>query len=362
MKWAISILPTTLILLIGCIEAIDIPLSNDSVLVIEGLITNETKAHKVKLSTSSAFDENPVFAKTDPILLGALVEIIENESIAIQLIEGRNANYFTPRDFAGTIGSTYNLSVTLKDGSVYYSRPERLQPIGGKMNSACFENTFKEVSTSESKTKKPQVSFSVEISDNSESIDYYRWGYTGIYEVEAPLASTLPESEDCEPELPPHPDFPCPIKRCWATDHGVEFLNVSSDQLYNGKTVDQTIYSTPANRQFNIAYASNIEQYSLTKSAFDYWHAISGQIDNNGTIFETPNYQIKGNILSLNHPDQLVLGYFGASAKDSVRVIVYAGDVPGDYGPIPCDQDPPPACFDCRLWPATKIKPDYWPN
>ena len=39
---------------------------------------------------------------------------------------------------------------------------------------------------------------------------------------------------------------------------------------------------------------------------------IENQIGNNGTIFETSNFQIRGNISNIADNDELVLGYFGA--------------------------------------------------
>lgn len=361
MKRAISILLTTLTLLIACIDEISIPLSNDSVLVIEGLITDEPKAHKVQLSYSHSFNENPVFNLTDPIVLGATVEISDNIGNNVLLIEGGNGSYFTPPDFAGITGRFYSLKVTLKNGKVYTSSPERLLPIGSIINDVCFENTLRKVSTGESVSEHREVTFSVDFTDFSESEDYYRWGYEAVYEVEAPLADNPPE---CDPRCDPCPE---PMKTCWATSYDNEFLKVNSDRVFNGKAVENyEIYSTPADRKFNLIYAFNVELYSLTKSAFDYWSALDNQLNNNGTIFETPNHQIRGNIIDQNNPDQLVLGYFGASAKTTARSIVYGHEITGNVGPINCLKGGakciPPACIDCRKWPATNLKPDYWPR
>ena len=65
-------------------------------------------------------------------------------------------------------------------------------------------------------------------------------------------------------------------------------------------------------------------------------------------------------------PRKLVLGYFSASAKTAARVIVNDSDVPGNVGPINCTPSQagciPAACIDCRKWPGSNVKPDYWPN
>ncbi|MEP2024737.1 MAG: DUF4249 domain-containing protein [Reichenbachiella sp.] len=355
--------------LAGCVDEIDIPLSGEAILTIDGSITDEAKNHTIQLSHSYSFNDNPTFTPIDPLVFGAQVEISDNDGNVTALFEGKNGAYHTPSVFAGEIGKIYTLQVTLKTGEVYYSKPEILLPVGAVIEEVCFENVLTQVSTSESTTDVKEVQFTAKFTDRGETDDYYRWGYTGVYEVEAPLADTSPP---CDAETPPSVKCgPCkvPTKRCWANVFDNEFIKVVSDELFNGKTVDDyAIYTTPADRQFNFYYAAHIELYSLTKSAFDYYNALSTQLTNNGTVFETPNYQIRGNIYFDEDPEKLVLGYFSASAKTTARLIVDGSEVPDvmfKSGPIDCSANAsgciPAACIDCSFWPATNIKPDYWP-
>lgn len=363
MRFLLTISTIISLTLTACIDEIDVPLSNDSVLVIEGLITDELGPHQVKISHSYSFNENPVFAPIDPLVFGATVEISDDNGNTIQLTEGRNGSYFTPPTFTGIAGSSYTLSVTLNNGEVYFSRPERLLPVGATINEVCFENTVREVSSAEATVEEREVLFTVNFTDQIESNDFYRWGYQSVHEIEAPLADSTPPCPPPDETSPPCSD---PVKTCWVHTFDTEFLKVESDELYNGKTTEgYEIYSTPADRKFNITYAANIELYSLTESAYKYWHALSSQLNNNGTIFETPNHQIRGNIVAQNDPDQLVLGFFGASAKSTARTILNDIDVPGNAGPIDCTPGPngniPAACTDCRKLPASSVKPFYWP-
>ncbi|SMD36908.1 protein of unknown function [Reichenbachiella faecimaris] len=349
---------------VECVDEIKVPLSSETALVIHGWITNEPKTHQVQIALSYPFDENPLFKTIDPIVQKAQVDISDDESNIVQLIEGKNGNYYTPNNFAGIIGRVYTLHVVLNDGREYYSRPEKLLPNGATIDNVCFENTYSESLSSNngSIVKSPEVSFSITFTDNSETKDYYRWGYKGVYEVFAPYAEIIKVPDDCDPTCGICPDET--IKTCWATAFDLEFLKLDDDLLFNGRTVeDYFIYSTPADRRFNIGYAANIEQFSLTKTAFEYWSSIQSQNENTGTVFESPNFQIRGNIVSNENPDETVLGYFGASAMTNARVILEDVDVPGNLGPINCERSCIPLeCIDCRYWPATNIKPDYWPN
>ncbi|SMD36910.1 protein of unknown function [Reichenbachiella faecimaris] len=371
MRYLTGIISIVSCFLISCVDEIDIPLSSEAILTIEGSITDETKNHKIQLSHSYSFNDNPTFAPIDPLVFGAQVEISDNEGNVTALFEGKNGAYYTPAAFAGEIGKIYTLRVTLKTGEVYFSKPERILPVGATIEEVCFENTVKQVSTAESTTEEKEVQFTAKFNDNGETNDYYRWGYTGVYEVEAPLADTSPP---CDAETQAQPAGKCgpcniPTKRCWASEFDNEFLKVESDELFNGKTVDNyVIYSTSANRQFNFYYAAHIEMYSLTKAAFDYYDALSTQLTNNGTVFETPNFQIRGNVYSEEDPEQLVLGYFSASAKTTTMLLVDGNEIPDvefQSGPINCSPNAsgciPATCIDCRSWPAINVKPSYWP-
>ena len=255
----------TIVLSYSCIEEVDIPLTSESVLTIDGSITDETKSHIIKLSHSYSFNDNPTFTPIDPLVFGAQVEISDNEGNITPLYEGENGLYYTSPVFSGEIGKTYTLKVILKNGEVYHSNPERLLPVGAVIDEVCFENTLREVSTAESTTEIKEVQFAVKFTDQSETNDYYRWGYKGVYEVQAPLADQSPECPVIDPLAPQSPPGKCgdcisPVKTCWATSYDNEFIKVDSDELFNGKSVDNyAIYSTPADRQFNFYYAAHIE-------------------------------------------------------------------------------------------------------
>ena len=362
MKSTLPCLLFIYILYSGCIDEIDIPLSDESVLTISGLITDDPDIHhKVQLSHSYGFYEDPTFIAYDPIIFGAQVEITDDNNKTIVYSEDKNGVYFAPFGFAGEIGRTYSLKVTLNNGQVYISNPEKLEPVGATIDNICFEETQEEYLTSVGTRKERTISFLVNFTDNGNHQSYYGWRHHSVYEVQAPLAAALLPCDRLQ-----NPDCNIPQKRCWVTKFDSEFLKVDSDLLYNGATINNyLIYSTPFDRRFNIVYAANIELYSLTQSAYSYWKALENQLGNNGTVFETPNYQIRGNIMAQDNTDQLVLGYFGASSVSRGRLLVDNSEISGNAGQIDCspgdDGVIPQVCFDCRSWPASDLKPDYWP-
>ena len=131
---------------------------------------------------------------------------------------------------------------------------------GGHMDEVCFENTIKEVSSGESIVEEKEKCCSLSILRMTlKTTSYYRWGYSAVFEVFAPLADTSPP---CDPETPPGKCGPCnePTKTCWVTTYDNEFLKVANDESFNGKSVKgHPIYATSADRKFDIIYAANIE-------------------------------------------------------------------------------------------------------
>ena len=363
----IVILP---IIFLACIQEIELDLGEDPVLVIDGTLTNQEGPHIITLSYSTGFNKNPIFVPIKSELLNARVSIEDQSGNEELLTEIPNTGkYATSTGYQGVVGSTYKLLVTLSNGKQYQSRSEKINPVPA-IDEVTFKVENRNILSNNSISIKKYVVLFIDFKDEIETDNYYRWRYEETYEVLAPLVPEL-----CVPTPSPEPSpndepvlIPCPVdlRNCWATDYDSEFLRISDDVLFNGKHVKEfEIYAAESSRKFNIGYNALIKQFSLTKDAYNYYKSIKDQLGNTGSIFETPNYQIKGNIQSLETPGEPVLGYFSASAVETKRLHLRSTDYTSGLGEIDCTQNSdgsfPPACLDCTKWPATNIKPDFWP-
>jgi len=95
---------------------------------------------------------------------------------------------------------------------------------------------------------------------------------------------------------------------------------------------------------------------------------VKEQIENNGTIFDKSNYQIRGNMYSITNDEETVLGYFGVNAVTSTQIFVRGGEV-GPTFDFNCTPNAntgciPTPCIDCRQYrpSSSEFKPDFWPN
>jgi hypothetical protein len=114
----------------GCTERIDIELdSTYTRLSVEGYITSDTMAHFVRLTkTTDYYNSEPPPPVTD-----ATVELDDGESI-ITLSEYNSmpGYYFTPFDYFGVPGRTYNLSIHLKEeinNETDYTAVSQMKPV-----------------------------------------------------------------------------------------------------------------------------------------------------------------------------------------------------------------------------------------
>jgi len=94
----------------GCEQKIDFPVPEGGAqrLVVDGIITNETKAHQVKLSYSSQYNNS-------------VIPLVENA--VVQITDGTN------RYLLQEIGKTYTLKISLQNGEDYRAQ-STMQAIG----------------------------------------------------------------------------------------------------------------------------------------------------------------------------------------------------------------------------------------
>lgn len=357
MKYSFStVVILSLALAIGCIEEIDVFTGSAEGLVVDGNITNEQGPQRVRLSTSRQYNTVPDYFEVE----GATVAVTDDQGNVETFSYAKDGYYESSDGFFGQPGRSYQLKVKLRDGRQYESSFESM-PSPPVVDSMYY------------KVDGTLLDFYADFSDNSEEENFYRWRYSGTYEVVAPIAmemsrtnQQMPKSDDCIDWFG-KPPFAKDVARCWVKEFDNAYLKVDSDLLFNGRSLKEyEMFSMEMDRRLDRGYLVEIEQHSLTSNAYKYWTKLRDQMNNNGTIFETNNYQIRGNIVSTTDVDEVVLGYFNVSSVAIERVFV--GDFLGLYGDVPCEENNsgcfPQRCMDCRKFAANSstLKPDDWPN
>ena len=177
------------------------------------------------------------------------------------------------------------------------------------------------------------------------------WSWAGTHEVHTQpwdyMDGRFPAPKDC-------------CATCWVTEHPGH-IDVFDDNYLGGNQINKKpvtfvrITNSDGARHFRGKYHVKVKQLSLTKEAYKYWSSIEEQISSTGSIFEPAPAVIIGNIENVNDPEDIVFGYFGASAISTKSVFIPADEAPYPPGDTLVWPD------DCRMLSnSTAKKPSFW--
>ena len=329
-----------------CLDEIelDVPAS-DAVLVIAGNIYTQPGPYSVFISESAEFASGPA-GSPDPVS-GAIVRLRDDVGNEETLTEFVNGEYRTAENgLRGTIGRTYTLEVQV-NGNTYQSQPEEILPV------VSAESLETEVLTGERQNEagnfvsstdvRVMVNTSFPINENG---SFLRWTSFGVYEY-----AEIGSQGNLNPQI------------CFVTED-VDFDNVSvasSEEVVDNFIQRQPVLTRVVDFRFTARYCFNVVQHSITESAFNFWSAVGDEFERSGNIFEAPPGKINGNIFNVANAEDEVLGFFGASAVDTITILVEGREV---GNPIPqCRPFPrgPESCTNCLLLNnSTRVRPPCW--
>jgi len=98
-------------------------------------------------------------------------------------------------------------------------------------------------------------------------------------------------------------------------------------------------------------------QLNFSQDAFRFLRLVKQQFTISGSVFDPPPANIRGNIISLDDPEEVVFGFFIAAGESQQRVYIKKSqlDFVQNKAIIPDD---------CRVVPGARLQPpfDWRPN
>jgi hypothetical protein len=360
-----SVLFIIIVLALGnsCVEKIGFSSSiADSQLVVDGQISDKSGPYTIKLSrTINALD----FTTTRAVSASKVV-ISDNLGNSETLTEVYAGTFQTnPNGIRGVMEREYVLRVETRDGNIYESSPEKITPAGS------VDSIYYEFEKYQPLSGSPRYQFRVFINSTGESLgnNLYRWKFTGTYKVEThPELRTQSAGQGRIPDPPPCSGYtksleqigPCECCVCW-----VNLINttpkVSNHKLVSGEKFNNIeVGLVPVEYwTFFEKVQIEVEQISLSVSAFNFWKTVSDQKEGSSSLFQPSIGKAVSNI-SLKSGKGEVQGLF--SAHSSSKKIIFLGikDIP--IGPSVIPDAPPPVAESCLLaFPfSTTQKPMTW--
>ena len=233
---------------------------------------------------------------------------------------------------------------------------------------------------------------------------YYRWTVTENWEYHSDVESMFKvvrtgEYPNYVYDLEPY-SLDENIYYCWSSGTRGEILTASIEDLAEDRLVDHQLYSLGNHdERLSVLYAAIVQQSRISGEAYRYWESMRRNGSDIGGLFSPEPYEQRGNVVNLDHPEELVLGYvdvqstisdtlfvenaetrFYRSARaplpspDTLRTpaewkkAVEKGYLPGVdlyddlTGRLIGYEWWPARCVDCRYRGGTKNKPAWWPN
>ncbi len=336
LKWVI-----TMIALSACVSPIDFnaPPANYQI-IIEGMISDDPGPYTVKVSRSMDLD-------TDTLVINyvqhATIKLFDDNGNVETLKEVESGTYQTAGLIQGQIGHSYYIQIQTLEGRIYESEPDRINP-GGEVENIRYEFEGRTVKTAYGQL--PADVFNVYIDAHAVTGDnnYARWRYTGRHKLVTNPEERTVWSEGFRLKAPPPCSGyvvgpgtgggnlvrvgECTCCTCWISQN--ESAPVLSDRQFASGNEFRNIKvgEVPVdNNTFAYRYMVQVDQFSLSKNAFEFFNLVRAQKEKASSIFQPPFGELKGNVKGVNN-DQPVVGIFWATSVRHKVIFLDKSDVP----------------------------------
>ncbi|KQC30035.1 hypothetical protein AAY42_09215 [Flagellimonas eckloniae] len=251
---------------------------------------------------------------------GNVVELIENEEAEI---------YMPPTDFVAMVGETWELEVVLSNGKVYRSLPETIiEPVAISDISATFNPEL--VYNLGWDDFVPGHSIQIDFEDPPGSENFYYWNYRSFERKDICAAcydAHIYRGGTCIP-VDPYPLRPetIPIHTyycesdCWRIRYNQNIF-IFNDRFSDGLSIAKfPVGNVLLYTKKDILV--EVQQFSLSASAYEYYETLKDIIDDNGGFNSPPSAALIGNMFSPGDPTEFVLGRFTAASSWVARTFL----------------------------------------
>lgn len=309
---------------VSCIDPYKVEIEEGQQLVtIEGMVTTGPGPHVIKLTRSDTYGS--VFEGLIRPVQGATMIVRDDQGRVIFLEEDikKRGSYETPNDFSAEIGRSYTLQIQLVTGEVYSSLPEKVESVP-EIKNLTIETV--QIPVEGEILFRSGVQIYAEIEDPGDQMNFYFWRNaesTFILETRPDLYV------DIQPNLPPRPAPKACCVSCYQTEKiGNNSIFIAQDENFNGLTTKIPVAFIEDNgRRLVNTFRTDIRQISVSAKAYRFLKLVKQQTEISGSVFDPPPASIRGNMISLDNPDEAVLGYFMVGGEARKRIYIKKTDL-----------------------------------
>jgi hypothetical protein len=296
---------TILILLAGCIEPYEFDAGEaEQILVINALFTDLEQQPDIILSYASDYGEGP----GEPIT-GAKIELIFSETETKTYVEIDAGRYRLFDTFAGQEGEQYALRIETAEGKTYECPPQempaRIVPDSVELGFSTFETL---TSVGNVLTNNAiDIFIHSPLSKNGQR-GRFRWSIDEAYSFVEIFCGGLDVTNTCYIT-----DIPLNVAEITTFD-GQENMDERLERFQISRKEVKTL-----SPEFNNKHYFNVVQYNLSAASFEYWERSAQVANPSGGIFDAPPAPVLSNMINIEEPEEVVLGFFEVAAVDTIR-------------------------------------------
>ncbi|MGL1887185.1 MAG: DUF4249 domain-containing protein [Reichenbachiella sp.] len=286
-------------LLIGCIEPYDFQTDEaEKVLVIEGGITNQAKAHVISLTYSYSLDSGA----NATVLNDAILKIESREGEVESLTGIGNGDYITRDDFAAVVGQEYRLLIQTTEEN-YASTYEILL---GAPEIVDIYGTYTELPNEDTNEVEGGVQIFLDVFDPSGNTNYYRYEYDDTYRIDVPFPSSIEVLSDSI-----YVYRQDGIGTCYTDDFSSSLIVGTSINSLDNRLVEFPIrYVSGSSQLLRSRLSMLTRQFAISENAYSYYRKLEDNRNSSGSLFDMQLGSVSGNIYSTSGKNEIVLGYF----------------------------------------------------
>ena len=305
---------------IGCVEPFDFESKNfDSLIVVNGVLTDELKFQKIFLANTTPIDESTESPET-----GAIVKVIDDLGSEYLFVENESGTYISTEAFGIIEGVNYTLNVKTRNGREYSSEPASITS-GKKPVEVRAVNRINDLGDL-------GVDILVSSIDETNSSKYYRYEYEETYKIIAPYWAAL--------DIVLGPEVTCGVpfdfqpktteqEVCYNTVYSNRIIQTNTLGLDGDNVGDFSVRFIPiSNDIIHHRYSILVKQYVQSREAHAYYEKLNSFIEEGNLFTQIQAGFIQGNMYSVSDRDnENVLGFFEVSTVVEERIFFSFEDI-----------------------------------
>jgi hypothetical protein len=343
----------------SCIEPYSPKLNGyESLLVIDGLITDENSACTIRLSRT--FQEQ----NSSPVMVpDATVSVKDDNGNVSYLKNSGDGIYKTDiNEFRGIPGRTYILHILTKENEEYESDQCLMQSVPD-IDLIYFARDQRLVNNG----SETEDGVGIYLDSKTDNNQYYRWTFEETWKFRVPNPMKYEYVKGPTQNTPVILQVSDIKEFCWKNSQSDNILirSLSETQVEKIEKQPITFIATEKTDRLLLQYSILVKQYSISKSEYEFWNNLLEVNETGADIFARQPYAVISNIHNIKNPKEQVLGFFQVSAVSQKRKNIVYRDVASmglRFYSYPCQTlERAPADFETRCMCPPKTWDDvYW--